>query len=93
MKPNIGVGEYRKMDYQEILNLSEDREDMEPTWEEWKANKNEALLNFHKIGLKTIDVIVTPLELVTYCRLNGLKINGESRAQFITDKLMELNEK
>ena len=93
MESNIGIGEYRKEDYQEILRISEDKENMEETWEEWKANKNRTIKNFHNMGLKTIDIIVTPKELVKYCREKGLKINGKSRANFISFKVMTLNKK
>lgn len=91
MKSNIGLGEYRRRDYKEILSLSEDKENMEDTWEEWKANKNRVIKEFEKMGLRTIDIIVIPQELVKYCRENGLKVNGESRAQFIQHKLMKLH--
>lgn len=93
MDSNIGVGDYRKEDYQEIYRLSEDKDNMEETWEEWKANKNRAIKNLQKMGLKTIDIIVTPKELVKYCREKGLKINGKSRANFISFKVMMLNKK
>lgn len=93
MNTNIGVGEYRKEDYQEIYKLSEDKDNMDPTWEEWKKSKSDALKKFKKVGIKTIDIIVLPHELVKYCRENGLKINGKSRAGFIKDKVMKLNRK
>ncbi|MEL7222570.1 MAG: hypothetical protein AAGJ93_14705 [Bacteroidota bacterium] len=92
MESIIGVGEYRKQDYQEILRLSDDRENMDETWEAWKANKNKGLKNFHQMGLKTIDIMVYPRELVKYCREKGLRINGESRANFISFKVMEMDQ-
>ncbi len=91
METNIGIGEYRKKDYKEILRVSEDRDNMDESWKEWKTSKNRAIKNFQKMGMKTIDIIVTPEELVKYCRENGLKINGESRADFISYKLTMLN--
>ena len=89
----IGIGKYRKRDYQEILRLSEDRESMDQTWSEWKANKNRALKNFQKMGLKVLDVVILPIELVTYCRVNGMRINGESRSKFVSYKFGELNKR
>ena len=86
MNSNIGVGEYLKEDYDEILNLSSDRGDMEESWEEWKTNKTKALKKFKSMGMITIDIIVTPSELVEYCREKGVEINGRSRASFIAYK-------
>lgn len=93
MESNIGVGEYRKEDYQEIFRISVDKDNMEDTWEKWKANKNRTIKKFQNMGLKTVDIIVKPKELVNYCRENGLKINGKSRAQFVSFKAMKLNKK
>jgi len=84
----IGVGEYLKEDYQEIYNISDDKENLDKTWEEWKANKSRTLKEFKKMGIQTIDIIVTPREIVNYCRKNGFNINGESRSRFIQSKLM-----
>jgi len=91
MDLNIGIGEYQKKDYQEILKISEDKDNMDKTWEEWKASKNRALEKFKKMGLKPINILVKPKELVQYCREKGLKINGKSRADFITYKVTELS--
>lgn len=88
---NFGVGIYRKEDYQEILKLSGDRHKMDETWEGWKENKKKTVKNFKKMGLNTIDILVTPIELVEYCRKNGKPINGESRASFISYKVSLLD--
>ncbi len=90
---NVGIGIYRKEDYQEILKLSEDRHNMDLTWKEWNENKKKGAKNFLKLGVKTIDILVTPKELVEYCRKNGLPINGETRAEFVSYKVGLLSEK
>ncbi len=93
MNAIIGIGEYLKKDYPEILSISEDRDNMDDSWEKWKANKNEAIKNFKKMGMKTIDIIVVPKELVKYCRENGLPINGKSRASYVSYQATEKNKK
>lgn len=82
----IGIGQYRKEDYNEILSLSEDRENMDATWEDWKKSKAKAVKNFKIGGVYPIDIVVIPSELVNYCREQGLKINGKSRSKFIASK-------
>ena len=93
MNTVFGIGHYLKEDYEEILNLSEDRENMDETWLEWKKSKATAIKNFKNMGIKPIDVIVIPKELVKYYRENGLNINGKSRANFISFKVSKLNKK
>lgn len=92
METCFGIGIYRKEDYLEIFKLSEDQDRMDLTWEEWKINKDKAVQNFLKVGIKPVDILVTPKELVEYCRKNGLPLNGESRANFISYKTRTLDE-
>ena len=80
---NIGIGVYLKEDYQEILNLSEDRDNLDETWEAWKANKKRAVSQLKKQGLTLIDILVKPRDLVMFCRERGLPINGKSRAEYV----------
>lgn len=89
----IGIGEYHKSDYQEILELSVDRDGLDKTWEDWKKNKEGVKLTLEKQGLTPVDVYVKPSELVKYCRSKGLEINGKSRAEFVQNKVRELNTK
>ncbi|MBX2891896.1 MAG: hypothetical protein KF734_13260 [Saprospiraceae bacterium] len=35
-----GVATYSKAEYLELLALSDDRDQMDATWEEWTKNKN-----------------------------------------------------
>ena len=93
MNTVFGIGHYREEDYEEFLNLSEDREDMDDTWLEWKNNKTNAIKNLKNMEIKPIDVLVIPKELVNYCRENGMKINGKSRSNFISFKVTQLNKK
>jgi hypothetical protein len=87
----IGIGVYKKEDYLEILRLSVDSEKMDETWESWKKSKAKTQQSFRKLGLKTVDILVKPKELVDYCSVRGLEIMGENRAQFITHKVQQLN--
>ncbi len=89
----IGVAVYRKEDYQEILRLSEDSERMDQSWEEWSQSKKKWERNAIKMGIKGIDIIVLPRELVDFCRSRGLRITGESRAQFTSYKFKKLSTK
>lgn len=82
----FGIGIYKKEDYQEILNISSDRETMNATWKEWKKNKEKAVRNLLASGVRPIEIPVTPRELVDFCRQKGLEINGHSRANFISYK-------
>jgi hypothetical protein len=85
----IGVATYSKTEYPELLALSEDRDLMDATWEEWTKSKNKAVKNLQKMGLQVMEVQVRLAELALYCREQDLKINGDSRAMFAQKLVME----
>lgn len=87
---NVGIGVYRKKDYQEIRRISEDRDNLDETWEDWKKSKDKAKKGLKEQGLEITDILVLPKELVKYCRKRGLSINASSRAQYIQKKVSEL---
>ncbi|MEN0050982.1 MAG: hypothetical protein AAF806_28210 [Bacteroidota bacterium] len=84
MQQPIGIGYYRKEDYEEILRISSDRERMNDTWEEWKKKKEKTVRNLKLAGVTPIDVLVLPRDLEIYCYEQGLKIDGAARAQYVS---------
>lgn len=78
----VRVATYSKAEYLELLALSDDRDQMDATWEEWTKSKNKTVKNLRKQGLRVEEVEVRLTELVLFCRERGLKINGKSRAMF-----------
>ena len=75
----IGIGVYRKKDYSKIRELSEDRDNMDDTWEEWEVNKKKAQQRFEQMGVRVVDVLVKPTALVEFCQKNGLRVDGSAR--------------
>lgn len=86
-KEILGIGEYRKEDYPEILLISDDRDILDQTWEEWKNRKKEVVKQLRNSYTTIVDVVVYPKELEKYYKENGLLINRSSRAEFVTDTL------
>lgn len=91
MNTLVGIGKYIKEDYEEILKISSDRDNLDATWEEWKINQENVKKQIKLSGFKVIDIIVKPRELVSYCREKGMEINGQSRSNFISYKTGLLN--
>ena len=87
----IGIGTYLKEDYDEILSISDDRDTLDQTWEDWKSNKERTKKRLESKGLKLADILVHPKKLVKFCRARGLKINGNSRSRFVSEKAMSSN--
>jgi hypothetical protein len=85
-KPILGVGWYRKDQWDLLKKKSEDANDLENTYYEWVANANDSIKTLSKSihRIEKIDIDVN--ELIDWCKNEGCKINGESRANFISLK-------
>jgi predicted NACHT family NTPase len=77
MSNKVGVAEYRQNDYIEILRLAADRDNMDPTWSEWKMSQIKAVSDLKNQGIEAVSVIVEPAALLAYCLENG---HGNQRA-------------
>jgi hypothetical protein len=91
MKYNVGISTYLKEDYNEILQISEDRDNMDGTWDEWKVNKDRAVSELRSLGTVVIDIIVRPDDIMKFCLEKGVPINGDSRAHYVQEKVRDLS--
>jgi len=87
LEQNIGVAIYTKKDYERLLEISDNREDMNQTWIEWRRKKDELKRNMRTLGVIVKEVKVNLDELVRYCRRKGIPNNGATRSQFVQQKL------
>ena len=91
---------YSPEDYAKLLEISDDRESMCDTYEDW-------LVEFMKMrtGLEEKHIAVSPVRikldaLLKFCKENNLKNNGEARSKYAShlaaqlaeiDKVLRLN--
>ena len=90
METNIGIATFRKQDYKKILAIAEDKNSMNDTWQEWKKKKDRLKKDFEIMGIKTVDILVLPKELLAYCNKHDLKNSGETRARYVQEKVEEM---
>ena len=84
MDKTITLAYYHEKDYKKILDLSNDRDQMPPTWKKWKKTREKAIENLREYDITTVDVIVLPGALKKFCKKHKLPINKSSRAAFIS---------
>jgi hypothetical protein len=84
MNALIGIRKYLREDYEEILNLYSDGNDLDETWEDWQIIQRNAKINLQSSRLNVVDITVKPRDIVNYCRQKGIDINSESRVEFIS---------
>ena len=83
----FGLAWYRPEQYQHLLEVSEDRDKMDSTFEEWQKSAWKAVRNFAANGVPIRKVDVDVEELVIWCRARDLPINGAARSSFAAEKV------
>ncbi len=85
----IGAAWYRSDQWDRLKEVSEDRADLEETWEEWSREAEKTLQGIRAKGLDVTKVDVDVEELVRWCQANRRPINAASRSAFAAEKLLK----
>ena len=83
----VGVGWYKKDQWEDLRRISTDKDALEDTWEEWAQNAERTLAEMMKKGFMMQKVSVDVHELDLWCRAEKRACDGEARAVYITSKL------
>jgi hypothetical protein len=82
VKQNLALAWYSEEDYQDILEMMADRDDLPETYQEWLdlslAMENELF----RQGRQVVRIMIQPKQFASWCAIQGLKPNGGARAQF-----------
>ncbi|MBN2129115.1 MAG: hypothetical protein JW741_06440 [Sedimentisphaerales bacterium] len=83
----IALAWFRREQWGRLLEVSEDRDELEETFDEWVQVAQQRYDELRSSGydIKKIDVDVE--ELVRWCLAQDRPVNGEARADFALDKL------
>jgi len=65
--------------------MIDDRNSMFDSWKEWNKSYPRTKKELSIKGLKVNDVEVDLVKLDKYCQENGLKNNGKTRSQFVSN--------
>ncbi len=83
----VGIGWYRRVQYDKLLEFAADRDKLEDTYEAWTASAEEAFRNGLKAGMKMQKVYIDVDNLLAWCKQQSLALNGEARARYVTYQL------
>jgi len=86
MPTYVNIAFYLKEEWPRFLEMADDREDLEDTWEEWFSKYLGLKLSLKSQGYEVQDYIVYIDELDRYCKEKGLKNTGKTRAAFVSGK-------
>ena len=88
----MGVAWYRRQQWDRLLEISSDRDELENTYDEWKAmaDENFSILVQKGYVLRKIEIDVE--ELLRWCKLQNRPVDGDARVEFTLVKLREQSE-
>jgi len=89
----FGLAWFSKDDWPRLLEISEDRENLEETYEEWHLNAERAINDLKKNGVHIKKVNANPDEILIWCNKQGIPVNGDGRARFAAYKLHDKSKK
>ena len=82
----IGIAWWRREQWDRLLQISEDAEGQYDSYDDWLADAKKNLASgANGIGGEKVDIDVE--ELLAWCNEQGLAVNSQSRAQYVTHVL------
>jgi len=87
----VGVAWYRRDEWQPLLEVSVDREELEDTYDEWLSAMPSRLAEIKKAGLEPHKIDVAIDKLIAWCNSRGRVVDGAARADYAAHKLRDLH--
>ncbi len=88
----IGVAWYRREQWDRLLEISSDRDELEDTYDEWVAMAEKRVKELGQHGYMHRKVDVDVEELVSWCNTQNRPVDGTARTEFVILKLREQDE-
>ncbi len=85
----FGVAWFDREQWRHLEQVVANRIELDDTFEQWEQSALKALRKFEAEGLLVERVPVQVDALVTWCRSEGLPIDGPSRAKYVAHVLKE----
>jgi hypothetical protein len=78
---------YTEDSWAEVKASATDPESFEASFAQWKAVAVAARREFQRSGVRAVECLIAPAELLAWCAAEGLENNSTARAQFVSEQL------
>ncbi|NUN50296.1 MAG: hypothetical protein HUU15_15905 [Candidatus Brocadiae bacterium] len=87
LRPLMGVGWYRRDQWQQLREAAADPTELEARWEDWQKEAAATFEGMVRAGtpVERVDVDVT--DLILWCRATKRPLDKSGRARYISEKL------
>ena len=89
----LGLGWYQPEQWERLLQISDDRNELDDTYEDWKKNANTAIQEVKSSGRHIKKVKINLEDLLSWCNENNIPVNGASRSRYVVMVMQRRNEK
>ena len=83
------VAWYQADQWQQLLDVSSDRDKLEDRYEEWLASATKMVAELKGMGVDVDLMDVDIDELVRWRKVKGKKVDGPARSHYVAEKLRE----
>jgi hypothetical protein len=80
----VGLAWFDRKQWKRLTEVVEDRNELDATYEQWERSAVDAVRMLERQGQKVEKVHVEVESLVSWCKEKGLPVNGQSRAEYVT---------
>jgi hypothetical protein len=87
-----GICWYSAEQWARLREVASDRGELEETHEEWLTMMKRSLRSFREAGIPYQLVDIDVEELVSWCKLKRIPVNGSSRAEYAAHLLQQRQE-
>ena len=78
---------YEPDEWLKIKMTATDADKQDDSYEEWKANANNAIKEIRAAGHNVVKIAMKSEEFLEWCEKNGVENNGGNRSKFAGEKL------
>ena len=79
----LGVCWYRPEQWKRLKAISTDRDQLQDTYEDWEKDANRAIQALRLTGKIVKKVNVDLEQLLTWCNLKDIPVDGEARSEYV----------
>ncbi|UCH96619.1 MAG: hypothetical protein JSV88_07150 [Candidatus Aminicenantes bacterium] len=88
---HIGLAWYRPEQWDLLLKMSVDSDELEPTYEEWLKMAEQRFQEMRQAGIQVEKIDVDMIEMVEWCASENIPLDGEARSGYVAEKLHKLD--
>src|SRR5258706_15366267 len=81
-----GVAWYRPDQWERLREVSEDVDNLEETYDAWLKTAEQLIRNGVPADVRVEKIDVDVEEVLAWCNVHGLPMNGSSRSRFVSER-------